>query len=118
MTSQSINVFFCFLLKTQKVVINTPSALHANGPITHTMAGRQAVRKRCVHTDHYRTYFRIGGSALEHTFQPTHLVRRELVMGGIVEIDKINSTLYPMEIGFGSAVLLAVGLPLFVQCRR
>jgi len=71
-----------------------------------------------VHTDTTARIFRIGGSRWSTPSKPTHLVRARTGHGCIVEIDKINSTLYPMEIGFESAVLLAVGLPLFVQCRR
>src|SRR5262245_51141884 len=62
-----------------------------------------------MHTDHNCADLGIGGSAPEHGLKPGDLLRSELVMGGVVEVDKIHSALDPMKIRSRSDIVRIVG---------
>src|SRR6478752_5723349 len=118
MAGQKVNVLVRLLPEIQEIGIDSAAAFHTFRPVTHAVAKGDAIGQRSVHSYHQGTNFRIGRSALHHSFQPSHLLRRELIERGIIQINKIHAALDPVKVRPGSRVIWIVCQALLFESGR
>src|SRR5579859_4424922 len=112
---QQVNMLVRLLLEIQELGIDAAAALCAHGPVIHAVAAGQAVRQRRMHAHYQGPHIFIGRRAIQHALQPTHLLWQELVERSVIQVNKIHSTLYPVEISLRRRVLRIVRKTLLAE---
>ena len=98
-------------LEIQQFLIDLLSTGNTQWPHIHAVPGGQAFRQSFMHPYNHAAHIGVSTCALQYALEPVHLLSIKLVLACVVQINEVNSTLYPVIVGMRLITRL-VSLPL------